>query len=392
MFNPLSNRFLAKRRATVALALLMTSSVTALRAADNDLSDEALARRDAITVRAIERMQDFDYRKYPNARAAVERQIRRSQGTPEFIKLVRRFRPDGIDEQLAETLLGSDRTVAVESAQMLLEMPSGRKLIRAMLGSEDQQAQVAEVLGLLGNGRAVGLLSELTSQPELPFELRRAAVAGLARNRNGQVKLIEQAKDKSLAGDTLLIAGAMLSRSDDAGIRNAAADVLPQPAQKDDQPLPPIDELAKTKGDAADGQTLFRSTATCSNCHIVNGFGKDVGPNLSEIGNKLSREAMLTAILLPSAGISHNYENYVVLTSEGQVISGLKVSETSKEVVLRTADAIDRKIPADEIETMKKSEKSIMPENLHHLFGEQGLVDLVEYMTTLKKATDTPQP
>jgi len=138
-------------------------------------------------------------------------------------------------------------------------------------------------------------------------------------------------------------------------------------------------------GDVGNGQKLFRTTATCANCHIVNEFGKDVGPNLSEIGDKLSREAMLTAILAPSAGISHNYENFSVLTEEGQVISGLKISETDDAVVIRTVDAIDRKISADDVVTIKKSEKSIMPENLHHITGQQGLIDIVEYMSTLKK-------
>ncbi|MGB7343662.1 MAG: hypothetical protein WBD20_05595, partial [Pirellulaceae bacterium] len=60
-------------------------------------------------------------------------------------------------------------------------------------------------------------------------------------------------------------------------------------------------------------------------------------------------------------------------------------SETADEVVIRTAEAIDRKIPTDEIEQLKKSDKSIMPENLHHSFDQQGLLDIVEYMMTLKK-------
>ena len=74
-----------------------------------------------------------------------------------------------------------------------------------------------------------------------------------------------------------------------------------------------------------------------------------------------------------------------VLTNDGQVINGLKVSETPEEVVIRTAEAIDRRIPQDEIEAIKKSEKSIMPENLHHTFDQKGLVDIVEYMTSLTK-------
>jgi putative heme-binding domain-containing protein len=88
----------------------------------------------------------------------------------------------------------------------------------------------------------------------------------------------------------------------------------------------------------------------------------------------------------PSAGISHNYENYIVLLDTGQVISGIKVSESGEELVIRTAEAIDRRIRLNQIEAIKKSEKSIMPDNLHHTVDQQGLVDIVEYLMTLKKA------
>lgn len=373
----------------VLLACLLLPSLLLpglLFAAENTDDDAAQARRDAVLVRAIERMQDFNYREHPEVIAAIDRQLHRTQGTPEFIRLVKKFQPAGIEKQLIETLVGDNRSAAVEAAVLLLEMEHGRPLVRQRLIDKAHGLVVAEVLGLLGNGRAIYFLSEITRQAEQPFDLRRAAVVGLARSKGGQKKLIEQADQKQLVGDTWLIAGALLARSDDESLRKAAGRVLPRPAQKDAKPLPPVDQLAKAKGDAVAGMKLFRGVATCANCHIVNGHGKDVGPNLSEIGSKLSREAMLTAILLPSAGISHNYENYVVLTAEGQVIAGLKMSETDREVVIRTADAIDRKIDVDDIESMKKSEKSVMPENLHHLFGQQGLVDLVEYMATLKKA------
>jgi len=73
------------------------------------------------------------------------------------------------------------------------------------------------------------------------------------------------------------------------------------------------------------------------------------------------------------------------LLDTGQVITGVKVTETDQHLVLRTAEAIDRKIPKDAIEDLKKSEKSIMPENLHHTIDQQGLVDMVEYLMSLKK-------
>jgi putative heme-binding domain-containing protein len=94
---------------------------------------------------------------------------------------------------------------------------------------------------------------------------------------------------------------------------------------------------------------------------------------------------MFTSILDPSAGISHNYETYNVLTDSGLVVAGVKVSETDSEVVIRTAEAIDRTISKDEIEEIKKSEKSMMPDSLHQTVDQQGLVDVVEYLMSLKK-------
>ena len=87
-------------------------------------------------------------------------------------------------------------------------------------------------------------------------------------------------------------------------------------------------------------QRAVLATATCSKCHIVDGQGKDVGPNLSEIGSKLGKDALLVAILDPSAGISHNYETFLAVTDDGKVISGMLVSKTDDEVVLKDAEAI----------------------------------------------------
>lgn len=350
-------------------------------------ADESSVRSDAIVVRAVERMKDYDYTQDAKVRSAVERHIERSKGTPEYMRLLKQFRPGGFEDKLKSIILADDNTSSVEAMQLLLNMPEGHKVVRPMLFSkEEAQAQrTATVMGMLGDGRSVWLLGEVSKDAEQPYAVRRAAVNGLSKNRNGQQRLLEMAKNKELVGDTRLVAGALLARSQDKMIRALAEKILPQPAAKDQKPLPPIDELAKMKGDSDAGLKLFRGTATCANCHVVGDHGKEVGPNLSEIGSKLSREAMITSILDPSAGISHNYENYNLLTVGGQVIVGIKMSETDDEVVIRTAEAVDRKIPQDEIEQLKKSEQSIMPENLHHITGQKGLIDIVEYMVTLKK-------
>lgn len=350
--------------------------------------DPFRARNDAIIVRAIERMEGYDYSGDDHVTAAIDRHLARKEGTAEYLKLIKRFRPAGLADKLQRMLLGNvSDSVKVEAAGLLAETESGPKQLRQLLKADSvaEAAGIARILGLLGNGRATRMLSEVAADPERPFEVRKHAVTGLARSKGGEQTLLALAENNRLAADTRLLAGGLLARSRDASVRKRAGELLPQPKLKNQKPLAPIDELAAIQGDPARGMELFRGVATCANCHLVNKHGKDVGPDLSEIGSKLSREAMFTSILDPSAGISHNYENYMVLTTSGQVINGLKVSETPSQVIIRTAEAIDRTIARDDIEQIKKSEKSIMPDNIHLTMDQQGLVDVIEYMVTLKK-------
>ena len=367
----------------VTVFALTTISISHVKA-DDDLR----ARNDAIIVRAIERMDNYDFRNDQHVVAALSRHLNRVAGTQEYLDLAKKFRPNGMESQLLELVVsGPNDNVKSDAAELLLQTKNGAEMISALLHSEDQAnaSKACQTLGLLGNEPARSLLNKLVQSPDTSFETRKQALVGLAKNGAGQNAILQLVTDNQFPSEMRLLAGGLLARSNNENVRERASRLLPQPQQKNAAPLAPIDQLAGMKGDIAAGKKLFEGVATCSNCHIINRIGKEVGPDLSEIGSKLSREAMYTAILDPSAGISHNYENFSVLTLDGQVISGLKVSDSDKEVVIRTAEAIDRRIPQDEIELVKKSEKSIMPENLHHAFDQQGLINLVEYMASLTK-------
>ncbi len=344
-------------------------------------------RNDALIVRAVQRMEG-DYASDPRVQAAVRRHIADQRGTPEFLKLVKQFRPHDMESMLIEVATSTaNDSDAVEAVRLLSEAADGPQRLRDDLRGENTiaAARLAELLGMLGNGRSVRMLTDTAADAERAYEVRSAAVKGLAKNNVGAQALLDLAAAAKLPGDTRLLAGGLLSRSSESRIAKLASELLPQPQQANQAPLAPLDDLVKIKGDITHGQELFRTKATCSNCHLVSGIGKQVGPDLTEIGSKLSREAMFTTILDPSAGISHNYEAYSVLLDSGQVVTGVKVGETDNEFVIRTAEAIDRTLAKDEIEEIKKSEKSIMPDNLHQTIDQQGLVDVVEYLMTLQK-------
>lgn len=350
--------------------------------------ESAQARNDQILIRALERTVGNSNDRPAEINEVISRHLKRLRGTPDFIKMVEKYGYDGVNDDLMAIALAVDNdSLSVDAVRVLLKDDSGKRLIAGSIRSmpESQAVRLTRLLGLLGTQPAVDTLAGIARDGEVAYPIRSVGVRGLASNVMGARRLLKLAEESKLWPDTRLLAGGLLGRHDNQEIRTAALSVLPLPTQADSVPVPAIDELVRLTGEAQRGEALFRGKATCSNCHVVNQFGKQVGPDLSEIGSKLSAEAMYVSILDPSAGISHNYETYIALLDSGQVVNGLLISQTDDEVILRSAEAIDRKLAADEIVEMKKSEKSIMPEGLHQTVDRQGLVDIVQYMTTLRK-------
>lgn len=346
-------------------------------------------RRDKILIEAMLRLPKGEVKHDEKTNALVRRFLKSTSDGNMFLKVVEHCEPEGAAELLWEFGLSNKATdsTMVQAIEMCLNR-KGRGIVEKWLTdnkSADKAHETVAKIALANHADVASLLRPLVVDANSLPGVAAAAGQGMVRSAAGQKLLLDAAKEGTLRGDVKTLVAGSLRKSTNEEIAKAAADVFPLPMAKDQKPLPSIDELAKRSGTPADGEKLFRGAATCSNCHIVKGFGKNVGPDLSEIGSKLTREAMFVAIVDPSAGISHNYESYILQTDSGDVATGLLVSQTEEEIVLKDAQGIERKFPRDEVEEFKKQEKSIMPENLHHNFDEQGLVDLVEYMLTLKK-------
>lgn len=143
------------------------------------------------------------------------------------------------------------------------------------------------------------------------------------------------------------------------------------------------------KGDAAKGVAIFGNI--CGKCHVVNGKGTDLGPNLSEVGNKYGKDGLYENILYPSAGISFGFENNLITLKNGTEGDGVVIAETAEELTLKNAGAVVTKYKKSEIAERHLSKISIMPEGLQAQMPTQDLVNLVEYLSTLKKA-QAPAP
>ncbi|WP_166830910.1 PVC-type heme-binding CxxCH protein [Thalassoroseus pseudoceratinae] len=277
----------------------------------------------------------------------------------------------------------------VEAMRALLAAEQTELLEKALASTEDVQATaVATALGYSNHGRATKLLMQTMNNKKAGLAVRRASVTGLSKFKGGAERLVELAKADKLDKKLTDAAAAGLHASQYPHIKQAAEKLFPLPPTKNNKPLPPIEHLVSQRGDVKRGRVLFNTEATCVKCHIVNGVGREVGPNLSEIGKKLSRQAMYQSILFPSAGISHNYESYTLLMTDGTQVTGLKTSETEDSVSIKDINALTRTYPKDDVEFMKKNETSLMPADLQKVMTEQDLVDVVEYLMTLTKAKE----
>jgi putative membrane-bound dehydrogenase-like protein len=133
----------------------------------------------------------------------------------------------------------------------------------------------------------------------------------------------------------------------------------------------------KLKGEARHGQTLFKKL--CINCHKVKDEGYDVGPKLASITNK-TKEALLASIIDPSGAVDASYFNYSILTVDGRTFSGKLETETATSITLLAAEGKRTTVLRDNIELLKASRKSLMPDGLEQNLELQDVADLIQYV------------
>lgn len=371
----------------VRILLLSVTCSLVLSGAFAQEPDDATRAKDARRVKALLRLENVDIETLPEAKASLVRHLATVQGTDEYLELVRRFKLKAATPDLIKLAIDKgDETIGVEAAKALFDV-SATEAINSELGDKDsaRAAKLVAAIRLAADPRANELLLATIQNAERAVPVRSAAVSAIGANKAGQEKLLKLVESGALAKELNFAAANVLLTSTDAAIKTAASKHLSLPATADSKPLPPVAELVKRTGDVAAGKMVFQNVGTCAKCHKVRGEGKEVGPDLSEIGSKLSKEAFYVSILDPSAGISHNFETYTFLLEDGGVLNGILVSQTDAEFQVKTAEAIVRKIPADQVSEFKKSPVSLMPADLQKLLTAQNLVDVVEYLTTLKK-------
>jgi len=341
--------------------------------------------RTSINLEALSRLKGIDLESNAAIRAVVLKILDQVRGTPQFVEIVRDFNVHG---QTAGLLEAAEKDpagpIGAEAARLLLR---GEELATVKLALNDTNAEgLIEALGNTGEKATVPLLLPIVTDTGRSVAVRKKAVQALAKTREGAAGLLDLARAKTLPEDLKPTASQEINNVRWDNLKAEAAQVLPPLANQESHPLAPISELVNRKGDPQKGAAVFhREIVGCFKCHQINGEGVDFGPNLSEIGTKLAKDAIYESIRDPSAGISFGYEAWQLDFKNGDDAFGLIVSETADELSLKAIGGIVTRYKKSEIARRTKQKLSIMPAGLEQTMSTEDLVDLVEYLSSLKK-------
>jgi putative membrane-bound dehydrogenase-like protein len=134
---------------------------------------------------------------------------------------------------------------------------------------------------------------------------------------------------------------------------------------------------AERAGDVDRGREVFRRA--CATCHQVGGIGVAVGPDVGDTRTK-SRAMLLADILHPNGAIDSNYVTYTVATVDGQVLTGLIAAETASSLTLRRAEGQADTVLRQDVEEVRSTGVSLMPEGLEKDITVEQMADLLTYL------------
>lgn len=140
-----------------------------------------------------------------------------------------------------------------------------------------------------------------------------------------------------------------------------------------------VREIRWDAGDAARGKAVYEKQS-CHRCHAGN---SRLGPELTGVAGRLSREDLLAAIVDPSREVSPLYRTKLLATRSGQVYHGLVVYESPEGTIMQTGVETTVRVGAEDFLELADSTQSLMPTGLLESASNEEVADLMAYLATL---------
>ncbi len=298
-------------------------------------------------------------------------------------KTVRNPKSTGAERAHAASVLGLDPTQA--SLALLSEMFTPQQ-------PEEVQFAVAKALLGMPDGKATQLVLDNWSM--YTPRLREIVLAELLRHPDRVVMLLDatesgKVQPASLSRSTMGKLYRVGMRDPRVGKRLPA--LFAKMSNDRGAVMEKYQDAAKISGNAQRGMEVFRKN--CSDCHQIGNIGIKLGPDLATVTNQ-SKEELMSNILDPNANIAAGYEEYMIRTADGQLITGVMANQSATAVTLRRRKGEQDTVLRSNIAELRALTVSAMPENLEESINLQQMSDLLEFLKslgTVKTASADPK-
>ncbi|MEE2607688.1 MAG: c-type cytochrome [Pseudomonadota bacterium] len=137
-------------------------------------------------------------------------------------------------------------------------------------------------------------------------------------------------------------------------------------------------------GSANSGDTLFRGKGECADCHMVNGQGGRLGPDLSRIGESAAPDELMSSMTNPHDNVAPRWWTISVTGPDGITRNGFRMGEDSFSLRIMDNDADLWSFRKNQIQSYERIEQSTMP-SYDQSLSESELDDLVAYLFSLRR-------
>jgi putative heme-binding domain-containing protein len=141
-------------------------------------------------------------------------------------------------------------------------------------------------------------------------------------------------------------------------------------------------------GSVVGGKRIFNDKANCASCHMVDGIGGRLGPDLSTVANRRKPEELKTDLTDPDETVEPRWWTLRVTRADGSIVEGLRMNEDTFTLRIMDADENLRHFSKKELRSVERIETSTMPNAAGTLTASE-LDDLVAYLFSLRKEGGT---
>lgn len=245
--------------------------------------------------------------------------------------------------------------------------------------SRELQAKALRTLARTGNDAVAGRV--FSGWSSFTPGLRDVALSVAVERRAWVNKLLDRIEDGQISSQQVSVRyrQRLLNHSVDSVQRRAVQLFAPVERHRESI-VRRYSDAATSDLDVTAGKAVFKKQ--CSVCHLLEGEGKSIGPDLAAVSDK-SAPAMLVAILDPNRAVEEKYLAYTVVTHAGETKQGLLFEETATAITLAAPDGEIYSILRSQIDTLDATGKSLMPEGLEQTLSPQDVANVVAYVQTV---------